>query len=61
MALSYRVTCDRCAEDFTKERNYEFVAEELDLIFSPECGREANDIYGKDLDPNEVYPEMMGG
>jgi hypothetical protein len=61
MAYGLRVTCDRCAEDFTKERNYAYFAEELDLIFCPECGEEAIGIYGKDLDPNEVYPEMMGG
>ena len=61
MALSLRVTCDRCAEDFSKDRNYEHRAEELDIIFCPSCGEEAIDIYGKELDQNEVYPEMMGG
>lgn len=61
MSVGLRVTCDRCAEDFTKDRNYPYVADELDIIFCPDCGEEAESVYGKDLDPNEVYPEMMGG
>ncbi len=59
--MAVRSTCDRCAEEFLREANYPYVAEELDLVFCPDCGRDAEDFYGRDLDPNEVYPEMIAG
>ena len=59
--MATRVSCDRCGEDFTKDVGYSFQADEIDIVFCPACGKEAQDVYGEDLDPNEVYPDMMGG
>ena len=59
--MPIKVQCDRCGEEFLKEQGYVFQADELDIVFCPDCGKEAQDIYGEDLDPNEIYPEMIGG
>ena len=59
--MATKTTCDRCGEEFVRDRNYPHYADEIDLVFCPDCGKDAEDYYGKNHDPNEVYAEMISG